>query len=175
LQFEYHLPEITELRKIIIAAVAENGVIGKSTGEMPWHVPEEFRHFKETTLGSPVIMGSRTFETLGKPLKGRLNIVVTNALNGLQNENDLIFFTSLNDALKFCEDQKFEKVFIIGGGMVYRQAISFADEMILSYMKFGAEGEVTFPEFDPSQWEITRKEEKEKFSVFYYSRSKVRA
>ena len=65
------------MRIIIISAIARNGVIGQSNGEMPWHVKEEFQHFKKTTLGSPILMGRKTFETLGKPLKGRLNIILT--------------------------------------------------------------------------------------------------
>ena len=65
------------MRIIIISAIAQNGVIGKSSGEMPWHVKEEFQHFKNTTLGFPIIMGRKTFETLGKPLKERENIIVT--------------------------------------------------------------------------------------------------
>ena len=69
------------MKVIIIAAIAKNGVIGRANGEMPWHVKEEFQHFKQTTLGSPIIMGRITFETLGKPLKERENIIVT------RNEN----------------------------------------------------------------------------------------
>ena len=65
------------MKIIIISAVAQNRVIGRSNGEMPWHVKEEFRHFKQTTIGFPILMGRRTFETLGKPLRGRENIVIT--------------------------------------------------------------------------------------------------
>ena len=69
------------MRIIIIAAISRNGVIGKANGELPWHVKEEFQHFKKTTLGFAVIMGRKTFETLGKPLKERENIIVTRNLN----------------------------------------------------------------------------------------------
>ena len=65
------------MKIIIISAIAQNGVIGRSNGEMPWHVKEEFQHFKKTTLGFPILMGRKTFETLGKPLKGRENILIT--------------------------------------------------------------------------------------------------
>ncbi len=69
------------MKVIIISAVAENGIIGRSNGDMPWHIKEEFQHFKNTTLGFPIIMGRKTFETLGKPLKGRENIVITKDVN----------------------------------------------------------------------------------------------
>ena len=69
------------MKKVIISAVAKNGIIGRSNGEMPWHVKEEFQHFKTTTLGFPIIMGRKSFDSLGKPLKGRLNVVITNNKN----------------------------------------------------------------------------------------------
>ncbi len=158
------------MKKIIIAAIARNGVIGKSSGEMPWHVKEEFRHFKETTTGSPVIMGRKTFDTLGKPLKGRLNIVVSSVSPKEIPFEGMLYFSSLEAAIEYCEQEKYPKIFIIGGGSVYRQSIGIADEMILSYMKFDAEGEVLFPDFEKSSWIITNEVENEQFTVVYYSR-----
>ena len=104
------------MRKIIISAVARNGVIGRSNGEMPWHVKEEFQHFKNTTFGFPIIMGRKTFETLGKPLKGRLNVVITRKANfslpsgqaGLPFE-DVKIFHDLKESINFFESQKQEK------------------------------------------------------------------
>lgn len=162
------------MRIIIISAIAQNGVIGKANGEMPWHEREEFQHFKKTTLGFPVIMGRKTFETLGKPLKGRENIIVT------KNDNFKIDFEgtqvihSLREAIEYCRSKNSEKAFIIGGGQIYNQAILFADEMILSFMKFEADGDVKFPEFNYNEWEVVSKEDREKFEIKRFVRKDVK-
>ncbi|MBK9099531.1 MAG: dihydrofolate reductase [bacterium] len=156
------------MKLIIIAAIAENNVIGKTNGEMPWHVKEEFQHFKQTTLGSPVIMGRKTFETLGKPLKGRENIIVTRNKNFKVEFDETVLTHSLNEAIEYCKSNKYEKAFIIGGGNIYKQAMSLADEMILSFMKFKADGEVTFPEIKQSDWEIKSTEDREQFEIRRY-------
>jgi len=162
------------LKKIIIVAIAENNVIGKANGEMPWHVKEEFKHFKDTTFGYPVIMGRKTFETLGKPLKGRLNIIITRNKNYSVSFNEVLIFDSLEKSIKHCEQNNYEKIFIIGGGEIYLQAISFVDEMIISRMKFKAEGEVEFPKINESDWEVEKIMEKELFEVFIYRRKNVK-
>lgn len=156
------------MRIIIISAIAQNGVIGTAKGEMPWHVKEEFAHFKSTTLGSPIIMGRKTFETLGKPLKGRLNIIVTHS-ETFQVE-DTIVHHSLLSAVDFCSKEKYEKIFVIGGREIYSQAIPLADEMILSFMKFNAEGEILFPEYDENDWQKTDERNFEQFSVVTFVR-----
>ncbi len=153
------------MRIIIIAAIAGNGVIGKSTGEMPWHVKAEFQHFKQTTLGSAVIMGRKTFETLGKPLKGRENIIVTRNKDLKVNFEETKLVHSLEDAFDYCRTKNYEKVFIIGGGDIYKQSLLLADEMILSFMKFDAEGEVKFPEIQNETWEQVMSEEREEFVI----------
>jgi dihydrofolate reductase len=156
------------LRIIIISAIAQNGVIGTTKGEMPWHVKEEFAHFKSTTLGSPIIMGRKTYETLGKPLKGRLNIIVTRS-ESFQVENTVVQ-NSLLSAVDYCNKEKYEKIFIIGGSEIYTQAIPLADEMILSFMKFKAEGEILFPEYDENDWRKTDERNFEQFSVVTFVR-----
>lgn len=156
------------MKLIIIAAIAENNVIGKANGEMPWHVKEEFQHFKQTTLGSPVIMGRKTFETLGKPLKGRENIIVSRNKNFKVEFDETVLTHSLNEAIEYCKSKNYEKAFIIGGGNIYKQAMSLADEMILSFMKFKADGEVTFPEIKPSDWEVISTEDREQFEIRRY-------
>ncbi len=162
------------MKKIIIVAIAENNVIGKANGEMPWHVKEEFKHFKDTTSGYPVIMGRKTFETLRKPLKGRLNIIITRNKNYSVSFDEVLIFDSLEKSIKHCEQNNFEKIFIIGGGEIYLQAISFVDEMIISRMKFKAEGEVEFPKINESDWEVEKIMEKELFEVFIYRRKNVK-
>ncbi len=156
------------MKIIVISAIAQNGVIGKSDGEMPWHVKEEFQHFKNTTYGFPIIMGRKTFETLGKPLKGRLNIVLTQKTGINYPFEEVKIFNSLSEAYSHCEKEKFEKTFVIGGGEIYSQAISTADEMILSYMKFEAEGDVFFPKFSKEEWKVVKKEDREQFEIFWY-------
>lgn len=158
------------MKVIIIAAVSKNGVIGLSNGKMPWHIKEEFQHFKETTFGFPVIMGRKTFETLGKPLSGRLNIVITRNRNIKLKSESLKVFNDLITAIKYCNENHFEKIFIIGGGEIYSQSISLSDEMILSHLDFDAEGDVYFPEYDKNDWDIKSTSKREKFEVVHYVR-----
>jgi len=158
------------LKIIIISAIAKNGVIGRSTGEMPWHVKEEFQHFKRTTIGLPVIMGRKTFETLGKPLNGRENIIVTRNKKFKVNFDEIKIFHSIEDAISYCESEDYKKAFIIGGGEIYKQALLIADEMILSYMKFEAKGDVLFPHFDNTKWEQVSSEDREQFEIVKYAR-----
>jgi len=148
-------------------------VIGKSNGEMPWHVKEEFQHFKKTTLGSAVIMGRKTFETLGKPLKGRENIIITRNKDFNVDFDETKLCHSLEEALNYCESKKYEKAFIIGGGEIYRQALIIANEMILSFMKFEAEGEVKFPEIKNAIWQMVSSEDREQFEIRMYVRKDV--
>ena len=156
------------MKIIIISAVAKNGVIGKSNGEMPWHVKEEFQHFKDTTFGFPIIMGRKTFETLGKPLKGRLNIILTNRKGINYPFEDVKIFNSLNEAYSFCTKEKYDKIFVIGGGEIYKQAIESADELIISYMDFEAEGDVLFPEIDNNKWKVETTEKRNEFEIYWY-------
>lgn len=158
------------MRIIIIVAVAANGVIGRANGEMPWHVKEDFQHFKKTTMSSPIIMGRKSFVSLGKPLKGRENIVVTRNTNLNYDFDDVTIVLSLNEAIEHCKLLNKEKIFITGGGEIYKQSISIADEMIISHMKFDAVGEVKFPEIDMNEWYIDSKDDREKFEIITYKR-----
>jgi dihydrofolate reductase len=160
------------LIKIIIVAIAKNGVIGKANGEMSWHVKEEFQHFKNTTLGFPIVMGRKTFETLGKPLKGRLNIIVSRNKSYKTDFSEVVITRSLNDAIEVGAQNNPEKIFIIGGGEIYKQAINIVDEMIISFMKFDAEGDVKFPEFNENNWLKTKIDDHELFEIFRYERKK---
>ena len=158
------------MKIIIIVAIAENNVIGRTNGEMPWHVSEDFQHFKKTTMGYPIVMGRKSFESLGKPLKGRENIVVTRNYDLNYEYEDLKIFHSLEDAIDYCKSLMTEKIFITGGGEIYKQSINIADEMIISYMKFDAVGEVEFPHFKKDDWNIVERDEREQFDIVYYSR-----
>jgi dihydrofolate reductase len=156
------------LKIIIIAAIAKNNVIGKSNGEMTCHVKEEFQHFKQTTIASAVIMGRKTFETLGKPLKGRENIIVTRNQNFKVEFEETKIFHSLDESINYCKSKKYEKAFIIGGGNIYSQSMPIATEMILSFMKFEAEGEVTFPLIKQDTWQLVSTEDREQFEIRKY-------
>lgn len=156
----------------IIVAIANNRVIGKANGEMPWNVKEEFQHFKKTTYGFPVIMGRKTFAALGKPLKGRFNIIVTRNKSFSVNFQEVLILHSLDEAIEYCRNKNEEQIFIIGGGEIYRQAIAKADEMIISIMKFEAEGEIKFPEISDKLWKIVSTEDHEKFEILRYERRK---
>ncbi len=154
----------------LIVAIAKNGVIGKSNGKMSWHVKEEFQHFKDTTFGYPIIMGRKTFETLGKPLKGRLNIIVTRNKNYKTEFEEVIIKTSLEEAIDHCKSLNPEKIFIIGGAEIYKQSFDIVDEMIISYMKFDADGDVKFPEFDKQKWIAEKISDHDLFEIFRYVR-----
>ena len=160
------------MKIIIISAIAQNGVIGRSNGEMPWHVKEEFQHFKKTTLGFPILMGRKTFETLGKPLKGRENILITSDDNYRCEFEEVKIVQSLSEGTEYCKIISPEKIFIIGGGEVYKQAIEIADQMIISHMKFDAEGEINFPEISENDWEEEYREDREKFEIVKYTRKR---
>lgn len=155
---------------VIIVAIAKNGVIGKANGEMPWHIKEDFQHFKKTTMGFPIIMGRKSFESFGKPLPGRENIIVTRNTNLKYDFDGIKIFYSLQDAVDYSRSLNKEKVFITGGGEIYNQSISFADEMIISHMKFDVVGEVKFPDFNVDDWKIISRDEKVEFEIVTYLR-----
>ena len=160
------------MKIIIISAIAQNGVIGRLNGEMPWHVKEEFQHFKQTTLGFPILMGRKTFETLGKPLKGRENILITRDENYSSNFEEVKIVHSLSEGIEYCKITSPEKIFIIGGGEVYKQAIEIADQLIISNMNFDAEGEINFPKISENDWEEEYREDREKFEIVKYTRKR---
>lgn len=159
------------MKIIIIAAVAKNGVIGLSNGKIPWHIKEDFSHFKKQTLGSPIIMGRKTFESLGKPLKNRTNIVITRN-SEFKADEEVIIFKNIAESLEYCKGQKSEKVFIIGGGEIYSQAMGLADELIISKVNLEPDGNVFFPEINESEWILESTDVREEFTICYYSKRK---
>ncbi|WKZ70945.1 MAG: dihydrofolate reductase [Melioribacteraceae bacterium] len=156
------------MKKIIIVAVAKNNVIGKE-GIMPWHSKEDLKHFKETTMSFPLIMGRKTFYSMGgKPLKGRLNIILTREKSFPKPEGEVEVFSDINDAYKFCEEKKYEKVFVIGGGEIYKQEINNVDELQISEMKVEVEGDTFFPQIDNDIWEAAEEIEYSEFTLKIY-------
>lgn len=134
----------------IIAAVASNGVIGGNNA-MPWHIGEDLKRFKAITSGHPVVMGRKTFESLGRALPNRRNVVITRD-PGYQAPGAEVA-GSLEAALALFDPS--EEVFIIGGGEIYRQALPLADRMYLTWVRADIDGDTTFPEFDPCGWQVT--------------------
>lgn len=140
------------MEKILIASVSKNLVIGKN-GKIPWHSKEEINYFKETTMGYPIIMGRKTFESIGKPLSGRINIVLTRNKHFLSNFPDVLIFHDLTEGINYCElEVKPEKVYIIGGGEIFLESIQIADRLSISIMNISSDGDTFFPEIDKTIW-----------------------
>jgi len=133
----------------IIAAMARNLAIGLN-GDMPWHLPGELKHFKETTMGKPMIMGRKTWESIGRPLPGRQNIVVTRSRSFQAEGCDVA--GSLDQAVQIARG---EVVMIIGGGQLYKQALPISDRMILTLVDCEPEADTWFPEWQHSEWRQT--------------------
>ncbi|MCC6873597.1 MAG: type 3 dihydrofolate reductase, partial [Sandaracinaceae bacterium] len=135
------------MRIALIAAVARNGVIGRG-GALPWRLPDELAWFKERTLGKPVIMGRRTWESLRGALPGRLNVVVTR--NETYVAQGALVVASLDDALARCGGA--EEAVVIGGRDLYEAALPRADRLYLTHVEAEVDGDTHFPEVDLSEW-----------------------
>lgn len=133
---------------ILIAAMARNRVIGRHN-KLIWHIPADLRHFRQLTLGQIVVMGRRTYESIGRPLPGRTNVVITRNTNF--SAEGIHVFHSLNDALEAFRNS--DRIFIAGGADIYRQALPMADLMELTIIHRLYQGDATFPEWNPSEWE----------------------
>ncbi len=128
---------------IIIAAMAKNRVIG-ANNQMPWHIPSEIHHFKETTWGNPIIMGRKTHEAIGSPLRGRTNIVISRNSNFVSSGCRVV--CSIEEALDLCRKLHAKKTFVIGGEQVFNLALSYTDTIILTTLKRAVVGDVYFPD-----------------------------
>ncbi len=132
----------------LIAAMDKNRLIGRENG-MPWHLPADFNHFKDITLGKPVIMGRKTFESLGKPLPGRKNIVVSRT--GYESAGAVVV-SSIDQAI--AEANNAAEVMVIGGAALYQQMITAAHRMYLTHVDGEFEGDTWFPAFEVKNWRI---------------------
>jgi dihydrofolate reductase len=137
----------------LIAAVAANGVIGKDGG-MPWRLSTDMRRFKALTMGKPVIMGRRTFESIGKPLAGRLNIVVTR--QAAYRPEGAAVAASPEAALAMAKEAAraagVDEVFVIGGGELYAATLPLADRLYITHVEATPSGDTRFPTIDPRAW-----------------------
>lgn len=132
----------------MIAAVARNGVIGAGD-RLPWRLPADLAYFKRQTLGKTVVMGARTFRSLGRPLPGRHNVVLSRRMAEAPEGCDLV--RSVEEALQRYGDRE---LMVIGGAEVYRQFLPHADRLLLTEIDAEAEGDVFFPPYDRSQWKL---------------------
>ena len=168
----------------IIAALTRNRVIGRDGG-IPWHIPEDLKLFRKTTLGHAVIMGRRTFQSLRKPLDGRLNIVISTTLRGTEEVNRTkegnrggkpddpdsspIICSTFHEAVATAR-RRDRDIFITGGTEVYRQALPVADRMLLSVIFQEYEGDTYFPQFDEADWKKTTSQRYSEFELVVYDR-----
>ena len=141
----------------IIAAMSTDGTIG-DRGKIPWHISEDLKRFKRLTMGHPVIMGRKTYESIGKPLPGRTNIVLSRT------------GTSLASALEQCRQRNEDMVFIIGGAEVYRQALPMADTLLITEVHRQVAGDTKFPDYDRNEWAEAAREDGPEYSFVEYVR-----
>ncbi len=130
------------MRIAMIAAMANNRVIGKDN-QMPWHLPADLKHFKKVTLGKPVIMGRKTYQSIGKALPGRRNIVISRQSGALSTDADWV--QSIEQALALVQDEA--EVMVIGGAEIYRQVLPMADTLYITDIDLTVEGDAFFPDY----------------------------
>ncbi|TGD79708.1 dihydrofolate reductase [Hymenobacter wooponensis] len=141
----------------LVVAVAQNGIIG-GDNRLLWHLPLDLKHFKQLTQGHPIIMGRRTYESIGKPLPNRTNIIVTRQPNWQADGCEVAY--SVPQALEMARVLD-EQVMVIGGGEIYRQALPAAEVVYLTEVHHDFEGDVTFPELSPVEWREETRERHE--------------
>ena len=134
----------------MIAAVAENNALGKNN-DLLWHLPNDFKRFKEITSGHHIVMGRKTFESFPKPLPNRTHVIITRQ-NDFEHEGCIVV-QNIEKALSVCPIN--ENLYIIGGGEIYQQSISFADQLDITRVHHSFDADVYFPEIDPEIWELT--------------------
>jgi len=142
---------------ILIAAIAKNNVIGKDN-QLIWKLSADLKRFKNLTSGHFVLMGRKTYDSLGRPLPNRTHLIITRNKD-FQAPEGHYSFESLEEAFIFCNKINLEKLFIIGGGQIYQEAISIADELEITEVDVEPEGDTFFPEIDPEIWVETFREE----------------
>lgn len=135
----------------LIVAVSQNNVIGKEN-RLPWHLPEDLKYFKNTTWAMPIVMGRKTWESLGKPLPGRTNIVISRN-NGFKADGARVV-SSLSEAEKIARELDAREIFIIGGAEIFNMALPIANRLYLTRIHHDFEGDVFFPPVEESKWTL---------------------
>ncbi len=141
----------------LIVAAATDNAIGRGNA-LPWNLPKDLRFFKATTLGKPIIMGRKTFEALGKPLPGRLHIVISGN-SDLKVPDGVLVFQDINKAISKLEEEQTEECFIIGGGKIFDQTMPLIDRMYITRIEATvADADTFFPEIDHTHWKLVWEE-----------------
>lgn len=138
-----------------IVAMDKNRVIGQDN-QLPWHLPEDLKFFKRTTMGHPIVMGRKTFDSIGRPLPGRENIIITR--NRDYTRRDCIVFHTLDDFFTYCEREPQEEYFVIGGAEIFKQLLSEADRLYITEIHELFDGDTFFPELDLNRWQLVSRE-----------------
>jgi dihydrofolate reductase len=153
-------------RVVMVAAVAENGVIGAG-GDIPWSIPEDLRHFRATTRDNTVVMGRRTFDSIGHPLPYRTNVVVTR--DRTWHGDGVFVAPDVPEAVAMA--QAFDgDVMVIGGGQIYTAAMPLATHQVLTEVHAAPEGDTHYPDFDRAAWRETRREAHDGFDFVWWER-----
>jgi dihydrofolate reductase len=159
-------------RVTMVAAVAENGVIG-ADADIPWKISEDFAHFKTTTMGHVLVLGRTTHEGIGRPLPGRTTIVLTRdpsyTAEGVEVAHSITEALDLADRL-LADAPDDRQVMIGGGAAVYDAALPYADEQVISEIPLSPEGDTHYPEFSPKRWRELRREPREGFTIVWWER-----
>ncbi len=142
----------------LIVAAATNNAIGKD-GKMPWHLPNDMKHFKNTTWGMPVLMGRKTFESLGKPLPGRKNIVISRQADF--KPDGAVVVSTIDDALFLVKETDAKEAMVIGGGEIYKTLFEKAKRIYLTRVEAEPEADTYFPAIHPSQWRLVSQKDHE--------------
>jgi len=150
------MTRLKPIRLSMIAAMGKNRVIGKDN-DMPWHLPADLHHFKKTTLGSPIIMGRKTYDSIGRPLPGRLNIILSR--NTEIEIEGCIVVDSLNKAIVLAEQEMTEEVFITGGAHLYNKFLADADRLYITLIDEDFEGDTFFPDYTQLSWKEVSRED----------------
>jgi len=151
----------------IIVAMSDNQVIGKDNS-LPWHLPEDLRHFKQKTLGKPIIMGRRTYESIGHALPGRHNIILTKDVHFRAESCTIVH--SVDEALKRAFEDKVEEVYVIGGSSVYEAFLPLADELYLTKVQGDIVGDTYFPIINWENWLLQQSIPYDKFAIMHFKR-----
>jgi dihydrofolate reductase len=157
---------MTDKRVVLVAAVADNGVIGNQ-GTIPWHLPEDLKHFRRVTTGNIVVMGRKTFESIGKPLPNRTNVVVTRQPDW--SHEGVYAAGTVDDAMALAEVFDGD-VMVVGGGQIYAEAMARADQQILTQVHQAPEGDTFYPPYDGREWAETKRESHDGYDVVWLER-----
>ncbi|MDA3871569.1 MAG: dihydrofolate reductase [Candidatus Marinimicrobia bacterium] len=153
------------MKKIIIVAMTKENIIGKDNN-IPWHISDDLKLFKKNTINNTIIMGRKTYESIGKPLPKRNNIVVSSKL---KVDNEVKVCDTFEKAINLAENLG-KDIFFIGGNQIYKSALKIADHIYLSLVKGNYSGNVYFPEYDKKDWQMIDSKEYDKFTFIRYRR-----